>query len=194
MDENTEFKQLIQERFESLPKVVRDAILSADVQSHMRELAKKRNLHLDQWEALENEVQLTLLGVHHSENLPENIAESIGLSPEEATALAAEISALVFEPIRQELERQLEHPDAEATEETGVEQMRTQVLGSSEAPTAPVQAPAAPAAAPIAPATPPPAPPTQKVERAQLPATYAPQVASHERKAIEGDPYREQLI
>ncbi len=193
MDENTEFKQLIQERFERLPKVVRNAILSADVQKHMRELAEKQNLHIDQWETLENEVQMTLLGILRSEDLAANIQKEVGVSGDVATILASQISETIFEPIRKELERLLEHPDAAATKETGVEQMRTQVLANSQTPAAPDQAPASPAPT-IAPATPPAPPLTQKVERAQLPPTYAKSVASHERKAIEGDPYREQLI
>lgn len=199
MDKDNELGELIRERFASLPAVVQQAIVSADISKRLQELAKKHNLHLDQWEALENEVQLTLLGVKTSEKLSENIQSEIGVDVQTAIALATDISQIVFEPIRQELERQLEHPAAVAEKTTGVEDMRTQVLtdAAHDVSTAAAQsAPAAPAVASapaIAPGTPPAPPVTAQVERAPVSSTYAPAAPSHERKTIEGDPYREQL-
>lgn len=204
MDPDTELKELVRKRFDALPPVVQRAILSADVSKHLQDLAKSHNLHLDQWEALENEVQLTLLGVKHSENISENIQSEIGVNKEVADSLASDISRIVFEPVRQELERQLDHPSAAAAPTTGVETMRAGVLAdnaaehSSATPAAPAtQTPPATTASAqptVAPATPPAAPSTDKVERAPAPTTYTPATASHERKTIAGDPYREQLI
>src|SRR5580692_2611988 len=104
----------LQERFKELPKVVQDAITSADVEQRMRALADTQKLHLDQWEALENEVMLALLGFQPVEDLQKNIKSEVGVSEEVAKILTAEISKIVFEPIRGELERQLENPDAQA--------------------------------------------------------------------------------
>ena len=61
MTEQTGATKQIGEQFKKLPKVVQDAILSADVEMHMRELADKHKLHFDQWSALENEVMFALL-------------------------------------------------------------------------------------------------------------------------------------
>ncbi len=211
MDTDTQYGEMIRERFAQLPKVVQDAITSADVSQRMQELAKKHSLHVDQWEALENEVQLTLLGVVSSEDLVANLERELRINTAAATLLAEDISTTVFEPIRQELERQLEHPNAQAQTTTGVEDVRTQVLAGSSAPVAaPAPAPNLPieplavpltpaepapaaAVAPVQPATPPPIAPTQKVERAPLSTAYKPAEPSHERKAVEGDPYREQI-
>jgi hypothetical protein len=195
MDDNNDkrFGDLIRERFAALPQVVQNAITSADVQKHLRSLAEKHKLHLDQWETLENEVHMTLLGIKPSDQLVDNIQSEVGVDNTVARSLAADISNEVFEPIRAELERQLDHPEAKAEATSGVEDMGAQVLATHE------DAPAAPAApvvqaTPVVPATPPAAQNTVKVERASLSATYAPKVASHERRTIEGDPYREQLI
>lgn len=180
MDQDQEFQKAIQERFRQLPRVVQEAIVSADVSKHLRELADSHKLHLDQWESLENEVQYTLLGIQHTDKLAENIQKTVGVPADVAQSLAGDISRIVFEPIRQQLERELDHPDAVAATTTGVEDVRAQILAQNK------EQPA------VVPATPPAAPPAGKVERAPMPASYAAQ-PSHERAAIEGDPYREQI-
>jgi hypothetical protein len=194
----------LEERFNTLPKVVQDAISSADVEKRLRELANTHRLHLDQWTALENEVMLALLGFQKMEDLAKNIQSEVGVDAATAAALAEDISKIVFEPIRHELERQLEHPAAAAEKTSEMDDMRTQMLAGAAANTIPATqvmpiiaiepvietTPATPA---IAPATPPVPAPTGKVERSAISPAYTPSVASHERKTIEGDPYREQL-
>jgi hypothetical protein len=212
--DNKEINDKLQERFAQLPKVIQDAITSAEVEKHLRSLAETHKLHLDQWTALENEVMLTLLGFQKAEDLTESIRSQVGMPAEAAAALAEGISKAVFEPIRGELERNLEHPEAEAEKVSGIEQARTEMLSQKEgasltvsepapspasAPAASTIAPAAGPAAqntapqPVMPATPPPAPPSTKVERAPVSASYHAAAPSHERKSIDGDPYREQI-
>src|SRR3989338_1632195 len=128
MDEDKEFTEEIKVHFAKLPKVVQRAITSADVGKQLRALAEKHKLHLDQWETLENEVQLTLMGVQPSEELAANIQSEVGLDSVVAQALAADISTIIFEPIRQELERQLETPGPTSEETTVAEAASTQVL------------------------------------------------------------------
>ncbi len=220
--EEKDFKEKLAERFAQLPKVVQDAITSADVEKHLRALADTHKLHLDQWEKLENEVMLALLGFQRSEDLQKNIESEVGIDAATAALLATSISTVVFGPIRQELERQLEHPDAVAKATSGVEDMRASILAdASESqpvagslkpvdtggmPVASSQQPVAETGSPdsaasyqpqttssVAPATPPAPAPTLKVERAPAtPPSYV-SAPSHERKTVEGDPYREQL-
>ncbi len=171
----------LKERFAKLPQVVQDAITSADVEKRMRKLADTHKLHLDQWQSLENEVMLSLLGIQPVEDLEKNIKSEVNVSADVAKALAGDISKIVFEPIRQELERQLEHPEAKAAEVSGVEAARTQILEEKTAPVAPA----------VLPATPPAEPPTGKIERAPISSAYKAGEASTVRKSVEDDPYRE---
>ncbi len=173
---DTDTNEALAERFASLPMVVQEAITSADVQAHLRTLASTHKLHVDQWQVLENDVMLTLLGFQEVQDLARELEKDLEVSAEVAGELALSISETVFKPIREEMEKNLDHPS---------------VAGStpSEEPVAP--APSAPA--PIAPATPPPAAPTIKAVRGEIPASYH-SSASHERKSIDGDPYREQLL
>ncbi len=199
MDVNdTQIEKQMQERFKQLPKPVQEAITSADVQKHLRELADTHQLHLDQWTALENEVMLSLLGFEPMEDLPSNIQKEVGVDATAAAAIAADISKIVFEPIRGELERKLDHPDAVAAASTSVDAVRTTILASEKAaevtPAAPAPIAGQSVATPIVPATPPTPTPSVQVERASATgASYTPGAASHERKEVAGDPYREQI-
>lgn len=184
MDDDKEYAELIKERFSTLPKVVQRAIISADIEKHLRELASTYKLHLDQWGTLENEVQLTLLGVQASEDLESNIKKELGVSDEVAKSLTENISKIVFEPIRAELERELEHPDAKAAAVSGVEAARTQILGGEDKP-------AAPAAPAVLPATPPSEPLAGKIVRAPVSESYKAGETSIARKSVHDDPYRE---
>ncbi len=189
MADDINLNDALKERFLKLPKVVRDAITSADVEKRLRTLADTHKLHLDQWQVLENEVMLTLLGVEQIENLEKNIKSEVGVADDIAHALANDINTIVFEPIRAELERQLEHPEAKAEQVSGVEASRTQILGLEDA--APVQTPPQPAVPAIAPATPPASPPSTTVVRMPASGAYKPGEASTVRKSVVDDPYRE---
>src|SRR3989338_3995449 len=117
-----ELNQKLRERFAQLPKVIQTAITSADVQKQLRELADTNKLHIDQWQVLENEVMLTLLGFQPPEELAANLKADLEITDELAKELAEKISEIVFQPIRAELERELEHPDAKAADVSGVEE------------------------------------------------------------------------
>ena len=73
MSQQTDTQAILKERFKELPRVVQNAITSADVRKRMRELADTHKLHLDQWETLENEVMMTLFGVLPVDELQANI-------------------------------------------------------------------------------------------------------------------------
>ncbi len=182
MDPDTKkLDEQVQERFKTLPKVVQDAITSADIEKHLRELADTHKLHLDQWQSLENEVMLTLMGFQPSEELESNIKSEVGVSQEIASALAADISKIVFEPVRQELERELGNPQAKDAPKTDIELAREQVLATAK----PATPPSVAAATPPAPA------PTEKAARAPVSESYKAGETSVSRKSVHDDPYRE---
>lgn len=184
MSQQTDTQAVLKERFAELPKVVQNAITSADVRKRMRELADTHKLHLDQWETLENEVMMTLFGILPVDELRANIQKQVGVSTEIAEELTENISKIVFEPIREQLERELAHPEAKAAEVSGVEAARTQILGSEDKP-------AAPAAPAVLPATPPSEPPAGKIARAPVSESYKSGETSTARKSVHDDPYRE---
>ena len=180
MEESLE--QKLKEGFAKMPKVVQDAITSADIEKRLRALSDAHKLHLDQWGKLENEVMLTFLGLERAEDLTANIREHVGVSDEVARSLALAISTAVFDPVRSELERELEHPDAQAKTTTVLETVAAGVLASSNDSVKPL------APAPISPLL---APPETKAVRAPLSEAYRTGQASTQRKDVHNDPYRE---
>lgn len=173
-----ELSEQIKVRFKELPKVVQGAITSADVQKQLRTLADTNKLHLDQWQLLENDVMLTLLGFQPINELAEHLKADLDITSEQAAILATGISKIVFEPIREELERTLDNPDAKPAAMSGVEAVGAQALAAEKAQT-------------VAPATPPPPPPEQKAMRAPISESYHAGEASTARKSVHDDPYRE---
>ena len=170
-----ELSKRVEERFKGLPPVIQNAIVSADMAAHLRKLADTHKLHVDLWDKLSNQVTLTLLGFKEVADLPKNIIQILNMSEEDAFQLAGDINEQIFEPIREELERGLGAPAAKAVETTEMEAVRTQAIAAEKA----------------AGATPPPPPLTKKAVRAPLSSVYVAAQPSHERKEIDGDPYRE---
>ncbi len=194
MDTEQDMSAQFAERFATLPKVVQDAITSADVQKHMRDLAEGHKLHVDQWQVLENNVMLTLLGFQPVAELPTRLEKDLNVTAEVATELSQSVSDIVFKPIRGEMERSLSHPTAVQQAISDVDTLRAETLHAegSSGDTPEVGIPVEPPTPAVVPATPPAPAPEEKAVRAQIPQTYSAS-ASHERKSIEGDPYREQL-
>lgn len=185
------------ERLALLPPVVQQAIQSADLEKHLRALADGHKLHIDQWELLENEVKLALLGFEDAEKLPENLESVVGVDHETAGSLAQAINDEVFEPIRQELERALTHPEAKDAQVSDMEKARLEAMALAKAEDAGVRvgeggASGTQAQKPVVqPATPPAPAPEGKAVRAPISETYKPAQPSTERKDVASDPYRE---
>lgn len=192
-----ELDKAFAERFAQLPKVIQRAIRSAEIEKQLRKLAETHKLHLDKWELLENEVRLALYGFQPTEDLSKNIENEVGVTKETADALTVDISKTIFQPIREELERELESPDAKEKKVGELDAVRAEVLGSQ--PTAPIRdTTVAPSSSihdtiSVLPSTPPSPPNTEKSIRVPISSAYTSQAPSHERGAIEGDPYREAI-
>src|SRR3989338_2586956 len=139
-----ELNEQLRARFKELPKAVQDAVTSADVEKQLRALADTNKLHIDQWQLLENDVMLTLFGFQPTEELAHHLKNDLDISAELAASLADDISRIVFQPIREQLERELEHPDAKVAGVSDVEAARTQILGSEDRPAAPPPPPPPP--------------------------------------------------
>ena len=143
----------LQALFAALPPIIQDSITSADVEAHLRALSDTHQLHIDQWVILENTVMLSLLGVTKIEGLAHEIETKVGIEAKDAALLAGEISTIIFDPIRGEIEAHMQ-------------KTRSIIPESPKEKVVPIDATS---------------------------TTYLAQVPSHERKNVDGDPYREQV-
>lgn len=186
------------ERLAQLPPVLQNAIQNTELEKKLRGLADTHQLHLDQWQSLENEVKLALYGFEDVENLSKNIEQEVGVDMATAVALAQDISRVIFEPIREEMERELGHPQAKLEAVSDMEQMRRQTLALGEnkaeiPPAAAVPTPAVTVVPAVQPATPPAPPPAEKAVREPVSGSYHAAQPSTARTTIAGDPYRESV-
>ncbi len=192
-------KKILEEQFDALPKVVRDAIMSGHVEEKFQKLAEKHKLHLDQWQQVENLIMLTVLGLSEPENLVGKIVAETNIGRERADEIVNDVAVTVFKPIREELERELGHPKAVEEQLSDVEKVREEVLAQAgigvkgqglekENPAASPQSPVPSPQSPVG--TPPTAPPTGKVARAPASGAYKPGETSAARADVHDDPYR----
>jgi len=196
MDPNlteAELKEKLDQRFKELPKVLQNAVRSADIQAHMRGLAEQHKLHFDQWQVLENDVMFTLFGFQDPEDLADNFQQDLRVDQATADALAIDVSEHIFEPIRAELEKDLQYAvESDIPEEEVVASHAAYPVAQIGDRGAPTPATIIPVAVmPVLPGTPPAPPPEGKAVRAPISESYSAGQASHERKIVEGDPYRE---
>lgn len=194
MDTNTELNNALREHFLNLPEVVQKSILSTNIEGHLREMSGRYKLHLDQWQTLENEVMLALLGIKNASDLPVTISAELHMSEADALNLSKDISQTIFEPIRAEMERALGAPQAQEETHSDIENIRTELLSQEK--TTLLSEHTVPQTEPNAPklfsATPPAPQPTV----ASIKTEIAPEMrtgTSAERKVIANDLYREQL-
>jgi hypothetical protein len=96
-------KDQIEQRIEELPQDVRDAALSAQLGEHLREIGQKHNLHIDQIGKLEDEAMLVMLGFFDPAQFNKQLEEQLAVTPENASAIAADVNSAVFAPIRESL-------------------------------------------------------------------------------------------
>jgi hypothetical protein len=176
-------------RFKELPKVVQDAVTSADIEKQLRVLADTNRLHLDKWQLLENNVMLTLFGFQAPEELAENLKADLDISADMAKILTDKISKIVFEPIREELERELPPQERTGGDADVVPAIHDTPLNAARSAASGEHS----VEQNVLASTPLPLPKIERAVRAPVSESYSAQTPSHERKSVEGDPYRESI-
>ena len=132
-------------------------------------IGAKHSLHIDQIGELEAETAAAMMGVSKTEDLEENITNTLGLDPQKATAITKDINEMIFKRIRENMKASVEPKvQTDAPKMPLATQIPTSVPVSitstatplsPKQPLPPTQAPSAtPAAAPISPSTPTPTP------------------------------------
>lgn len=185
---------IIQDAFAQLHPVVQRTLTSADLGEKLRALSQKHALHLDKWTLLENEITMTLLGITDPDTLIENIRTHVGVTEDEARALANDAVETIFNPVRAELEAALTLEKGEGVHIPIEQKMALEATGETVPKSVTQEAPVTVAsivASRLSEAK-------TMQEQAQLPQKDVlpknPAAdSSHMRRTIENDPYREQV-
>ena len=95
----------IEKRLAELPEDVRNAVLSVEWEQKVRAIGAKHALHIDQTGTLGDTTLMAMLGFFDMADFPSHIAEELSVPAEKASAIAADITAEVFVPIRGSLRK-----------------------------------------------------------------------------------------
>ena len=132
MDQETQ--RQIQERLNSLPLELQQAIDSADVTEKITAIAKKNNLLIDQSESLYTEIFLAMLGVTPLADLSKNVMRNVNVPLSTAVSIDKDVNDQIFLPIREALQK-IQTPQEENQDQGDVSGVdREQILNEVENP------------------------------------------------------------
>lgn len=98
---------------QKIPPEVRDAITASDWERTIFNIGRAHKLHIDDIDVLSIETILTMIGLEHPKDFPENIKKRIGLSSEVLMDIVDEVNEQLFSKIREALKTHYEKQSAE---------------------------------------------------------------------------------
>jgi hypothetical protein len=167
MEKENDIGQQIKDRIAELPQDIQQAILSADFDKRVQNIASRHALHIDQMGTLGDETLLVMIGFSNPAEFSNHIVQQIHVSAEEAQRIATDINQEIFLPIRESMKKFAEEQRA------GTAPAKSVIMPSAQAAadTKPTPMPPLPPKISIPPSAPvvqqapkPPPPPPQKPE------------------------------
>ncbi len=122
---NEDTHKIIEEQMTKLPADVKEAIISIDYESRLREITKRQKLLIDQAGKLEMETTLVMIGLEPISDYISNLESHLELSTERAQEIASDVNENIFKPIRQSLEKMDEQMLKGENNESTTEEKKT---------------------------------------------------------------------
>jgi hypothetical protein len=123
-----EHKQLIKERFESLPKALQEYISSDVWSSKISQICTQNNIQEDIRVGIENEVFFVLIGLEPPKDLKDNIVRETGLEDGVARRIADTVNGSVFSPVMNYIKDLWKEEQATETKQSKVGDSFTQAI------------------------------------------------------------------
>ncbi|MDO8492882.1 MAG: hypothetical protein Q7S34_04540 [bacterium] len=93
----------LQKKFETLPEALKDALTSVDLSQKLQLIGKSQGLHLDQVDALMEEIGFVMLGETKPDEFGSKVASRLNLPYEKISPLVKSVDEEIFKPIRSSL-------------------------------------------------------------------------------------------
>ena len=110
----------IEERYEKLPEVLKDAMFSVEIADKIFETGKKFGLIFEKIGNLAEETGYVTLGLLHPQDFVRALEEHLGIKADQASEIAKEINHQIFFPLRAEFKKahniELPAPDFQRSE------------------------------------------------------------------------------
>lgn len=95
----------LKKQYEKLPVELQKAIASADLATKLQDISKKNHLMIDQAGDLEMETMIVLLGLEPLNQYTNNLIKNVGMTQEQALAVAHDVDEMIFKSIRESLRK-----------------------------------------------------------------------------------------
>jgi hypothetical protein len=111
---------MIKERFDALPQMIQEVILSSHYEETLLEIGKQYNLNVEQMGMLEQETTLTMMGLTPTKDFEAELTHGLNVNKLKGSQIAEDINEKIFLKIR-ELLKLMNTPAGEEPnlEETG---------------------------------------------------------------------------
>lgn len=98
-------KQQLEERYQKLPDILKEAIFSAEVAEKLFEIGKKNGLTIEKVGFMAEETGRVILGLTRPSEFAGVLAERLGVSADAAQKIASDINHQIFFPLREALKQ-----------------------------------------------------------------------------------------
>lgn len=105
----------IQKKFDSLPKILQEAVTSSEMNEKIESIGKRHNLLIDQIGELVDQVGLVMLGLEKGLNFVNNLSEALSISRYDAQSIADEVNTEVFTSIKNSMREMTTEPETIST-------------------------------------------------------------------------------
>ena len=95
--------QNLQNKFDELPKEIKEAITSVDFAEKLQSIGRKNGLMIDQLDPLLEEVGLIMLGETETKDFGRKISSRLGMPSDKTDSLVRNVDQEIFQPIRASL-------------------------------------------------------------------------------------------
>ncbi len=132
--------KVLEEKFQTIPDKVREAILSTEVNQKLQEIVAKYQLQFDEGEDLTKEIGYVMLGLKSPNDFVKNVQNATDLDEKTSKKIVEEVNERIFKEIKDSLkevhreETQTEEVEDEDLNEEIQEKMRAELLQEIESP------------------------------------------------------------
>jgi hypothetical protein len=103
--EHQQIGEEFQKRFKTLPEDIQNALTAVATVDILTTIGKKSGLMVDQVGKMADEIWKVMLGLADPKDFIRNLANAVNIDPAKASAIAGEVNAQIFQPVRESLRR-----------------------------------------------------------------------------------------
>lgn len=106
--------EFLLEKYKTLPKSVRDILITLNMDALIKAITEKHRIHLDIADVLDDEITYVIFGAEKSTDFIRNLKAQLKLPDEKINAIAKDVNEKIFLPIREALKKAVDASSSES--------------------------------------------------------------------------------